>query len=201
MVCLIVVISQRYWPKFIVFFSLVGYTLCHQQLAMPGVTDIWKVALQDGYCVQLFRDEVIMFHKEFQNLLDGMKGWVSERRKVHSWFCVLSRESQESDQNQFSPNIIIVNTYLAESVNGQNEANRAFWLASWASISCPLQISRIGPTKKCDLFVHLINPLLTKLVRSWWLYIGPQAAQVQCVSLIINTCSFILMTVDYFCGK
>ena len=45
---------------------------------------------------------------------------------MHSWFCVLSRESQELDQNQFSPNIIIVNTYLAESVSGQNEANPAF---------------------------------------------------------------------------
>ena len=55
---------------------IVGYTLCHQQLAMPGVTDMWKVALQDGYCITLFRDEVIMFHKEFQNLLDGMKGYV-----------------------------------------------------------------------------------------------------------------------------
>ena len=42
---------------------------------MPGVTDMWKVALQDGYCITLFRDEVIMFHKEFQNLLDGMKGY------------------------------------------------------------------------------------------------------------------------------
>lgn len=54
---------------------LFGYTLCHQQLAMPGVTDIWKIALQDGYCVTLFRDEVIMYHKEFQNLLDGMRGY------------------------------------------------------------------------------------------------------------------------------
>lgn len=54
---------------------LFGYTLCHQQLAMPGVTDIWKIALQDGYCVTLFRDEIIMYHKEFQNLLDGMKGY------------------------------------------------------------------------------------------------------------------------------
>lgn len=59
---------------FFFFCSIVGYTLCHQQLAMPGVTDIWKIALQDGYCVTLFRDEVIMYHKEFQNLLDGMKG-------------------------------------------------------------------------------------------------------------------------------
>lgn len=54
---------------------LFGYTLCHQQLAMPGVTDMWRVALQDGYCVTLYRDEIIMFHKEFQNLLDGMKGY------------------------------------------------------------------------------------------------------------------------------
>ena len=60
---------------FLLLVPLVGYTLCHQQLAMPGVTDIWKVALQDGYCITLFRDEVIMFHKEFQNLLDGMKGY------------------------------------------------------------------------------------------------------------------------------
>lgn len=54
---------------------LFGYTLCHQQLAMPGVTDIWKIALQDGFCITLFRDEIIMFHKEFHNLLDGMKGY------------------------------------------------------------------------------------------------------------------------------
>lgn len=54
---------------------LFGYTLCHQQLAMPGVTDMWKIALQDGYCITLFRDEIIMFHKEFHNLLDGMKGY------------------------------------------------------------------------------------------------------------------------------
>ena len=45
---------------------------------------------------------------------------------MHSWFSILSRESQESDQIEFSPNIIIVNTYLAESVSGQNEVNPVF---------------------------------------------------------------------------
>lgn len=69
------VLRNCVWFFFFFFCSIVGYTLCHQQLAMPGVTDIWKIALQDGYCVTLFRDEVIMYHKEFQNLLDGMKGW------------------------------------------------------------------------------------------------------------------------------
>ncbi|EDO45022.1 predicted protein [Nematostella vectensis] len=52
-----------------------GYTMCHQQLAMPGITDIWKMALQDGFCITLFRDEIFMFHKEFHNMLDGMKGY------------------------------------------------------------------------------------------------------------------------------
>ena len=139
---------------------------------MPGVTDIWKVALQDGYCVQLFRDEVIMFHKEFQNLLDGMKGWVSERRKVHSWFCVLSRESQESDQNQFSPNIIIVNTYyLAESVSGQNEVNPVFWLASWAQYLARFGFPTLVPQKMlsfCPFNKSFIDQACSIMMAVYW---------------------------------
>ena len=84
--------------------------------------------------------------------------------------------SQESPKSQTKINFlqtIIVNTYyLAESVSRQDEANPAFWLATWASISCPLKISRVGPARKCYLFVHILNLLLTKLVRSWWLYVG-----------------------------
>ena len=40
------------------------------------------------------------------------------------------------------------------------------------SPSCRLGISRVGPARKSFLFGHLINPLLTKLVWSRWLYIG-----------------------------
>ena len=38
--------------------------------------------------------------------------------------------------------------------------------------SGPLGISRVGPARKNYLFGYIINPLLTKLVRSRWLYIG-----------------------------
>ena len=38
--------------------------------------------------------------------------------------------------------------------------------------SCPLGISRVGPARKSNLFDHIINPLLTKLVGSRWLDIG-----------------------------
>ncbi|XP_065072072.1 nck-associated protein 1 homolog [Rhopilema esculentum] len=61
---------------------LFGYMLCPSQLtAQPGALDIWKLALQDGYCVMLFRDEVMMVHKEFTTVFDGMKGKENSKRK------------------------------------------------------------------------------------------------------------------------
>ena len=38
--------------------------------------------------------------------------------------------------------------------------------------SYPFGISRVGPARTTSLFGYVINPLLTKLVRSRWLYIG-----------------------------
>ena len=56
--------------------------LCPSQLtAQPGALEIWKIALQDGFCVQLFRDEVFMVHKEFLLIFDGMKGKEISKRK------------------------------------------------------------------------------------------------------------------------
>ena len=57
--------------------------------------------------------------------------------------------------------------YMAEPASRQDEANPAFWLASQAGKNSP-----VGPARKSPLFDHIINPLLTKLVRSRWLYIG-----------------------------
>ena len=57
--------------------------------------------------------------------------------------------------------------YMAESASWQDEANPAFWLASQAGKNSP-----VSPARKSPLFDHIINPLLTKLVRSRWLYIG-----------------------------
>ena len=68
--------------NFVLFSIAVGYMLCPSQLtAQPGALDIWKLALQDGYCVMLFRDEVMMVHKEFTTVFDGMKGKENSKRK------------------------------------------------------------------------------------------------------------------------
>ena len=64
--------------------------------------------------------------------------------------------------------------YMAGSASGQDKVNPVFWLATRESKmgrSCPLGIARIGPAK-AKSFGHVINPLLTKLVRSRWLDIG-----------------------------
>ena len=44
---------------------------------------------------------------------------------------------------------------------------RSDWLPKWVRWAhhCPLGISRVGPARKSSLFGHIINLLLTKLVR------------------------------------
>ena len=52
--------------------------------------------------------------------------------------------------------------YIAKSSSGQDEANPPFWLATREG---KLGISREDPAWKNSLLGHLINPLLTKLIR------------------------------------
>ena len=57
---------------------------------------------------------------------------------------------------------------MVESVSRQDEANAAFLLATRASkmvLFRRLGISRLSPARKCSLFGHIINHLLTKLGR------------------------------------
>ena len=64
--------------------------------------------------------------------------------------------------------------YTASSASGQDEPNRALWLATRAGKmepSCPLGTTRCIPQVKCTKS-HIINPLLTKFFRSRWLDIG-----------------------------
>ena len=64
--------------------------------------------------------------------------------------------------------------YMASSASGQDEPNRALRLATRAGKmepSCPLGTTRCFPQAKFHQS-HIINPLLTKFVRSRWLDIG-----------------------------
>ena len=68
--------------------------------------------------------------------------------------------------------------YMTSSESGQDEPNLALWLATRAGKmeqSCPLGIRALSRNKNLSCFgvlSHIINPLLTKLVRSRWLDIG-----------------------------
>ena len=79
-------------------------------------------------------------------------------------------------QEPFDANKIVY--YMTSSVSGQDVPNRALWLATRAGKMeryCPLGISRLVPQDQRSFFgvlSHIINPLLTKIVRSRWLDIG-----------------------------
>ena len=64
----------------------------------------------------------------------------------------------------------------SSAASGQDEPNRAMWLAIRAGEMEPSRLARLGlPAvyrKKNFPESHIINPLLTKFVRSRWLDIG-----------------------------
>ena len=48
----------------------VGFLLCYSQLStFPGASDMWKLALYDGFALTLCRDEAIPVHSVFEKLL------------------------------------------------------------------------------------------------------------------------------------
>ena len=67
--------------------------------------------------------------------------------------------------------------YMASSASGQDEQNRALWLATRAGKmepSCLLAFSGLPAVSRKQNFIksHIINPLLTKFAWSRWLDIG-----------------------------
>ena len=51
----------------------VGFMMCYTQLGAPGAGDMWKLALQDGYALILFRDESLPVHAVYEKLLGDSK--------------------------------------------------------------------------------------------------------------------------------
>ena len=55
------------------FVFTVSFLLCYNQLGNQGASDIWKLALQDGYALSLYRDEVLPVHAIFEKVLAESK--------------------------------------------------------------------------------------------------------------------------------
>jgi NCK-associated protein 1 len=61
---------------------LFGFVLCYNQLSLfPGASDLWKLALYDGFQLTLCRDEAIPVHGIFEKLLSDSKD-KNDRRKA-----------------------------------------------------------------------------------------------------------------------
>merc|ERR1712072_937318 len=67
---------------------LVACTLCPSQITGQATTlEVWRLCLQDGFCVTLFRDEVWYIHKDLQQLFEGIKGLNKRVKEVQD--CLL----------------------------------------------------------------------------------------------------------------
>lgn len=63
-------LSQDTLERWIIF----GLMLCHQCLTEAQAWDLWKIALQSGYIVQLCRDEVLHIHSYIISFFESIKG-------------------------------------------------------------------------------------------------------------------------------
>lgn len=62
---------------------LFACTLCPSQItAVSNAQEIWKMCLHDGFCITLFRDEVLYIHKELQQLFESVKGQNKRAKEV-----------------------------------------------------------------------------------------------------------------------
>jgi len=75
-----------YLFDFYEFTFLDGFTLCHQFLAQPVAVNLWISALQSGWVIALFRDEVIFVHSFIQSFFDGIKGYGKRVTEIKDCF-------------------------------------------------------------------------------------------------------------------
>ena len=55
------------------FGHVVGFLVCPHQLGFEGSSELWKLALQDGYVLTIIRDEHILIHGIFEKQLQDLK--------------------------------------------------------------------------------------------------------------------------------
>lgn len=64
-------LSLESMERWIIF----GFMICHHMLQTNPANDMWVGALNSGWVVALFRDEVIYIHNYVQTFFDGIKGY------------------------------------------------------------------------------------------------------------------------------
>ncbi|XP_003382558.1 PREDICTED: nck-associated protein 1-like [Amphimedon queenslandica] len=69
-------LSLESMTKWILF----GFLVCPHQLTADGATDLWKLALQDSYVLNLFRDDHLLIHNVFEKFLQELKTKEDKKR-------------------------------------------------------------------------------------------------------------------------
>ena len=64
-----------------------GFAVCHSSLSHSTAAELWTLALQSGWVLTLFRDEVVYIHAYIQTFFEGIKGYgkkVTEVKELYN---------------------------------------------------------------------------------------------------------------------
>lgn len=83
---------------------LIACTLCPSQItAVSNCIETWRQCLQDGFCITLFRDEVLYIHKEIQTLFESSKGLSKRTKEIQDCLshCLQSSSSFHRERRKY----------------------------------------------------------------------------------------------------
>ncbi|GAB6026086.1 hypothetical protein CHUAL_012289 [Chamberlinius hualienensis] len=63
-----------------------GFLVCHQYLGQSTALELWQGALQNGWVISLFRDEVLQVHSYIQSFFEGIKGYNKRVSEVKEYY-------------------------------------------------------------------------------------------------------------------
>ena len=73
-----------------------GFTVCHSSLSQgQTANELWTLALQSGWIMTLFRDEVVYIHQYLQTFFEGIKGYSKKVTEIKELYNTALQKASE----------------------------------------------------------------------------------------------------------
>ena len=73
-----------------------GFSVCHASLSQgQTANELWTLALQSGWIMTLFRDEVVYIHQYLQTFFEGIKGYGKKVKEIQELYNTALQKASE----------------------------------------------------------------------------------------------------------
>ena len=73
-----------------------GFSVCHPSLSQgQTANELWTLALQSGWIMTLFRDEVVYIHQYLQTFFEGIKGYGKKVKEIQELYNTALQKASE----------------------------------------------------------------------------------------------------------